>query len=47
MPEHSYATGNPDYQQLLSIGFTEGEAERLVHMKDHVSEQIEYREMHQ
>jgi hypothetical protein len=45
MPEHSYATGSPDFQSLLSIGFTEGEAERLIHMKDHVSEQIEYREM--
>ena len=45
MPEHSYATGSPDFQHLLSIGFSESEAERLIHMKDHVSEQVEYREM--
>ncbi len=45
MPEHSYATGSPDFQSLLASGFTENEAERLINMKDHVSEQIEYREM--
>lgn len=45
MPEHSYATGSPDFQRLLSIGFTEIEALRLIHMKDHVAEQIEYREI--
>jgi len=36
---------SPDFQQLLSIGFTEVKLSVLVHMKDHVSEQIEYREM--
>jgi len=46
MPEHSYTTnGGTDFQHLLSIGFSENEAERLIHMKDHVTEQIEYREM--
>jgi len=46
MPEHSYTTnGGTDFQRLLSIGFSENEAERLIHMKDHVTEQIEYREM--
>ena len=45
MPEHSYATESPDFQILLASGFTENEAERLIHMKDHVSEQVEYREM--
>ncbi|HEY4386000.1 MAG TPA: hypothetical protein VGN34_16205 [Ktedonobacteraceae bacterium] len=45
MPEHFYATGDTEFQRLQSLGFTESEAERLIHMKDHVSEQIEYREM--
>jgi hypothetical protein len=45
MPEHSYATGGPDFQRLQSIGFTASEAERLLHMKEQVSEQMEYREM--
>ncbi len=45
MPEHFYATGSSDFQDLLANGFSESEAERLVHMKDHVTEQIEYREM--
>lgn len=45
MAEYSYATGGTDFQRLLSLGFSEIEAERLIHMKDHVSEQIEYREM--
>jgi hypothetical protein len=45
MPEHSYATESPDFQSLLAMGFSEPEASKLVHMKDHVTEQIEYREM--
>ncbi|HTK11740.1 MAG TPA: hypothetical protein VL485_31495 [Ktedonobacteraceae bacterium] len=45
MPEHSYATEDTEFQRLQSLGFTESEAERLIYMKDHVSEQIEYREM--
>lgn len=46
LPEHSYTTnGGTDFQRLLSIGFSENEAKRLIHMKDHVTEQIEYREM--
>ena len=45
MPEHSYATGDTDLQRLLAIGFTATEAERLLHMKEHVDEQVEYREM--
>jgi hypothetical protein len=27
------------------MGFSEGEAAKLVHMKDHVTEQVEYREI--
>jgi hypothetical protein len=45
MTEHSYATEDAEVQQLLSRGFSESEARKLIHMKDHVSEQIEYREM--
>jgi hypothetical protein len=45
MPEHLYATDNADFEHLLSLGFSEIEATRLVYMKDHVAEQIEYREL--
>ncbi len=45
MPEHLYATDNADFEHLLSLGFSENEALRLVYMKNHVTEQIEYREM--
>jgi hypothetical protein len=45
MTEHPFATENADFQYLLSIGFSEVEAETLVHMREHVAEQIEYREM--
>jgi hypothetical protein len=45
MAEQFYATGHTDFQHLLSLGFSEFQAERLIHMKDHVTEQGEYREM--
>jgi len=45
MTEHSYATKDVEIQQLLSRGFSETEARKLIHMKDHVNEQIEYREL--
>ena len=45
MPEHLYATDNADFERLLSLGFTEIEATKLIYMKDHVTEQIEYREV--
>lgn len=45
MPEHFYATEGHDHEQLLEMGFSETEATRLIHMKDHVTEQVEYREM--
>ncbi|GCE49113.1 hypothetical protein EI42_01633 [Thermosporothrix hazakensis] len=44
MPERPFIE-EKDYQHLLSLGFTEVEASRLIHMKNHVGEQIEYREM--
>jgi hypothetical protein len=47
MPEQSYpyAAESRDLQHLLSLGFTEIEAARLIHMKEHVTEQVEYREV--
>ena len=45
MPEHLYATDNADFENLLSLGFSEIEATRLVYMKNHVTEQTEYREI--
>ena len=45
MPEHLYATDNTDFERLLSLGFSESEATMLVYMRNHVTEQIEYREV--
>ncbi len=45
MPEHLFATDNSDYARLLALGFSAIEATRLAYMKDHVSEEAEYREM--
>ena len=45
MPESFYATEGSDLEQLLAQGFSGDEAEKLIHMKDHVSEQAEYREL--
>jgi len=45
MPENLYATDNADFERLLTLGFSEAEAIRLVYMKNHVNEQTEYREM--
>jgi hypothetical protein len=45
MSENLYATDNADFESLLKLGFTEIEATRIIFMKNHVSEQTEYREM--
>jgi hypothetical protein len=45
MAEHTYTANNRDIERLLSLGFTEAEAGRLVYMRNHVSEQTEYREI--
>ena len=45
MPEQFYVTQSAEFQHLISKGFTPNEAMKLLHMKDHVTEQIEYREM--
>lgn len=45
MPENMYATDSADFKCLREQGFTEDEATKLVQMKDHFADQIEYREM--
>ena len=45
MPEHVYATNNADYARLRALGFSELVATRLIYMKNHVTEEVEYREM--
>ncbi len=45
MAERSYTTNNTEMARLLTLGFSELDADRLVYMKDHLSEQVEYREM--
>ena len=45
MTENLYATDNTDFERLLTLGFSEAEATRLVYMRNHVSEQTEYREI--
>ncbi|MBE3560850.1 MAG: hypothetical protein IMW89_16765 [Ktedonobacteraceae bacterium] len=47
MPENSYATEEQekDFQQLLSLGFNKIEAARLIYMRNHMTDQIEYREI--
>jgi hypothetical protein len=45
MPEHTYATNNADFKRLCEQGFTEDEAAKLIHMRDHFVERTEYREM--
>jgi hypothetical protein len=45
MTEHTYTASNWDIERLLSLGFTEAEVGRLVYMRNHVSEQTEYREI--
>ena len=45
MQEHVYAPSTADFRYLFSLGFSEAEATLLIHMKNHVAEQTEYREM--
>ena len=45
MPENMFVADSADFQRLREKGFTEAEALKLIHMKEHVEEQIEYREM--
>lgn len=45
MSENMSVVNDADFEHLRAQGFTEAEAEKLIFMKDHVEEQIEYREM--
>ena len=45
MPENMFVADSADFKRLREQGFTEAEALKLIHMKEHVGEQIEYREM--
>lgn len=45
MTDHPFTTEGTAFQQLLSMGFTEDEARKLAHMREHAAEQIEYREL--
>ena len=45
MTERLYATDNADFEHLQSLGFSDIEASRLVYMKNHVDDEVEYREM--
>jgi hypothetical protein len=44
MSEHLYTTNNADIERLISLGFSAVEASRLVYMKSHVTDEVEYRE---
>lgn len=45
MPENTYVTDNADFEYLREQGFTEDEAAKLIYMKEHFTEQTEYREL--
>jgi hypothetical protein len=45
MKDHLFATENADFALLSALGFSEEDATRLVYMKNHVTEQVEYREV--
>jgi hypothetical protein len=45
MPENISITDNADFNRLREQGFTDEEAAKLVYMREHFVEQIEYREL--
>jgi hypothetical protein len=45
MQEQFYTTQGTDIEHLLSVGFSIDEAERIIHMKTHITEEVEYQEM--
>ena len=45
MQEHLYISDSADLARLQTLGFSEAEAARLVYLKTHVTDQVEYREM--
>ena len=45
MPENMFVTENTDFERLREQGFTDDEITKLIYMKEHVEEQIEYQEL--
>ncbi len=45
MAEDMFVAESADFGRLREQGFTEAEVKKLAHMKEHVGEQVEYREM--
>jgi len=45
MSENMSVANGADFEHLRELGFTAAEADRLIFMKEHVAEQVEYREM--
>ena len=45
MQEQFYTTEGTDIERLLSAGFSIDEAERMIYMKAHITDQVEYQEM--
>lgn len=45
MAENMFVAHSADFEYLHERGFTEDEANKLLYMKNHVREQVEYREM--
>ena len=45
MSENMSVVDGADFERLRELGFTKAEAEKLIYMKRHVGEQIEYQEM--
>lgn len=45
MAENMFVADSADSERLREQGFTEAEIAKIIYMKEHVVEQIEYREM--
>ena len=45
MSEDTFIANNADFEYLRDQGFAEDESSKLIHMRDHVDDQLEYREM--
>lgn len=45
MAENTFVADSADFGRLRAQGFTEAEIEKLIYMREHVEEQIEYQEM--
>lgn len=45
MAENMFVADNAASERLREQGFTEAEIKKLIYMKEHAEEQVEYREM--